>query len=304
MPFEVTILGSSSATPTVDRHPSAQLLNIRDTHVLIDCGEATQNQMLHYRISHSRIAAIFISHLHGDHYLGLNGLLATINFQGRDKPLDIFAPAPLENMILDHFKYSGTHLKFPLRFHPTQNENREKIWDSDKFEVYSIPLIHRIPTTGFVFKEKVGLRHINVEACQNLDVPYAHYPELQEGRDYIDENGTVHLNSALTLPPSEVKSYAYVSDTRYFEELAKEIENVNMLYHEATFLNELKDRADETLHTTALDAGRMAGLAQVKKLLIGHYSARYRDLTPLLEEAKTLFENSHLAIEGSRYSVD
>lgn len=304
MPFEVTILGSSSATPTADRHPSAQVLNVRDNLMLIDCGEATQNQMLHYRISHSRIAAIFISHLHGDHYLGLNGLIATINFQGRDKPLDIFGPEPLERLILEHFKYSGTHLKFPLRFHATQDQEMKQIWETENFEVFSIPLIHRIPTTGFLFREKVGLRHINVEACEALEIPYAHYQDLKEGKDYTDSNGVKYANDNLTFPPSAVRSYAYVSDTRFFEELAAQIQGVDMLYHESTFLHELKERAEETLHTTALDAGRMAEMAKVKKLIIGHYSARYRDLTPLLDEARTLFENSHLAIEGSRFSVD
>ncbi len=304
MPFYVTILGCSSATPTIDRHPSAQVLNIRDTLMLIDCGEATQNQMLHYRIPHSRLSCIFISHLHGDHYLGLNGLLATINFQGRSLPLDIYGPEPLEKMMLDHFRFSGTHLKFPLRFHATQTERREKILENDKLEVFSFPLQHRIDTTGFLFREKIGLRHINVEACEALNIPFVHYQDLKEGQDYKDEQGVIHMNHTLTFPPSEVRSYAYVSDTRFFPELAEEIANADMLYHESTFLHELKERAEETFHTTALDAARMAKIAGVKKLILGHFSARYRDLTPLLNEAQTLFENSHLAIEGSRFSVD
>jgi len=304
MPFEVTILGCSSATPTADRHPSAQILNIRDNLMLIDCGEATQNQMLHYRIPHSRISSIFISHLHGDHYLGLNGLLATINFQGRVLPLDIYGPQPLEQMMLDHFRFSGTQLKFPLRFHVTQDQKREKLMETNKHEVFSIPLQHRIATTGFIFREKIGLRHINVEACETLNIPYVYYHDLKEGQDYKDDNGLIHRNDILTFPPSEIRSYAYISDTRFFAELAEEISGVDMLYHESTFLNELKERAEETFHTTALDAARMAKMAGVKKLILGHFSARYRDLTPLLNEAQTLFENSHLAIEGSRFSVD
>lgn len=304
MPFEVTILGCSSATPTADRHPSAQIINIRDTLILMDCGEGTQNQLLHYRISHSRISAIFISHLHGDHYLGLNGLLATINFQGRNTPLDIYGPEPLEKMILDHFNFSGTQVKFPLRFHVTQDTRSELVLDGEKFSVTSIPLQHRIPTTGFLFREKEGLRHINVQACEGLNIPYIHFQELKEGKDYTDPEGNIHPNSTLTDAPSAPRSYAYISDTRFFPELAGEIRDVDLLYHESTFLHELKVRATETFHSTPVDAAQMALLAGAKKLVLGHFSARYRDLTPLLSEAQALFENSHLAIEGTRFNVD
>lgn len=304
MPFEVTILGCSSATPTADRHPSAQIINIRDTVILMDCGEGTQNQLLHYRIPHSRISAIFISHLHGDHYLGLNGLLATINFQGRSIPLDIYGPEPLEKMILDHFNFSGTQVKFPLRFHVTQNQHSEIVMEDEKFRVKSIPLQHRIATTGFLFQEKEGLRHINMQACEGLNIPFIHFQELKEGMDYTDPEGKIHANAELTLPPSEPRSYAYISDTRFFPELAAEIRGVDLLYHESTFLHELKDRAIETFHSTPINAAQMAVLSGAKQLVLGHFSARYRDLTPLLAEAQTLFENSHLAIEGSRFNVD
>ncbi|MHB1279224.1 MAG: ribonuclease Z [Bacteroidia bacterium] len=304
MPFEVTILGCSSATPTADRHPSAQIINIRDSLILMDCGEGTQNQLLHYRISHSRISAIFISHLHGDHYLGLNGLLATINFQGRNTPLDVYGPEPLEKMILDHFRYSGTQVKFPLRFHVTTDTEPVLIVDNEKFSVKSIPLQHRIPTTGFLFREKEGLRHINVQACEGLDIPYIHFQELKEGKDYTDPEGNIHPNATLTHPPSTPRSYAYISDTRFFAELAGEIRDVDLLYHESTFLHELKQRAIETFHSTPVDAAQMALLAGAKQLVLGHFSARYRDLTPLLSEAQALFENSHLAIEGTRFNVD
>lgn len=304
MPFEVTILGCSSATPTMDRHPSAQILNIRDTLLLIDCGEATQNQLLHYRIPHNRISSVFISHLHGDHYLGLNGLLATINFQGRNHPLHIYGPEPLEALIGDHFRFSGTRIKFPLYFHATRVDEPALLLDEAQFTVHSIPLKHRIPTTGFIFREKTGLRHINVAACEALQVPFVHYQELKEGKDYMDENGRRHPNGDLTLDPSAPRSYAYISDTRYLPDLAEILKGMDLLYHESTFMHELIDRAEETLHTTALEAGKLAKAAGVKKLLLGHFSARYRDLTPLLAEAQQLFENSHLAIEGARFSVD
>lgn len=304
MSFDVTILGCSSATPTVDRHPSAQVLNVRDTLMLLDCGEATQNQLLHYRISHHRIRYIFISHLHGDHFLGLHGLLATINFQGRQDELTLFGPPDLEAMIMDYFKFSGTYLKFPLKFVVTQDQREEKILETNYFEVYSIPLRHRIPTTGFLIREKEGLRHINAARCEELNIPFAHYKDLKEGKDYTDENGKQHPNAELTFPPDQVRSYAYISDTRFTPELKSTLSGVNLLYHESTFLHELLERAEETFHTTALEAGQMAAMCGAGKLLLGHFSARYRDLTPLLEEAKSAFENVHLAIEGVRFTVD
>jgi len=288
----------------MNRHPSAQVLNVRDTLSLIDCGEGTQNQLLHYKISHHRIRYIFISHLHGDHYLGLNGLLATINFQGRDQELTIVGPPELEPMVMDHFKYSGTHLKFPLHFVATQAEHAEKLIDDKNFTVSSIPLNHRIPTTGFYVQEKTGLRHINADKCEALNIPYAHFGELKEGKDYTDPSGKVISNAELTFPPSRIRSYAYCSDTRYKPELAALLQGVDMMYHESTFLHELLERAKETLHTTALEAGRFATQCKAGKLLLGHYSARYQDLTPLKEEAEKEFESVLLAIEGGKYAVD
>lgn len=272
--------------------------------MLIDCGEATQNQLLHYKISHHKIKHIFISHLHGDHFLGLHGLLATINFQGREQDLTIYGPEALEPMISDYFRYSGTYLKFPLKFVVTHDDEPKRILETDTFSVDSIPLKHRIPTTGFLFKEKKGLRHIDVEACEKHAIPYAHFPELKEGKDYKGADGINIPNADLTFPPSKTRSYAYISDTRFIPELATLIKGVDLLYHESTFLHELVDRAVETFHTTALEAGKMAKFAEAKHLLLGHFSARYRDLTPLREEAKSEFENVHLAIEGERFSVD
>ncbi len=304
MSFEVTILGSSSATPTIDRHPSAQVINIRDHCMLVDCGEATQNQLLHYKISHHKIRHIFISHLHGDHYLGLNGLLATINFQGRETPLNIYGPEPLERLIYDHFEVSGTRVRFPLLFHPTGNDRTRLILDEQEYTVESFPLNHRIPTTGFLFREKMELRHINAEACRQWNIPIASYGALKEGSDYVSPDGKVIENEILTFGPAKPRAYAYVSDTRMMPSLREVIHGVDLLYHESTFLHELVDRAEETLHTTAKEAGIMARESFVGKLLLGHYSARYRDLTPLLEEAQAEFENVALAIEGLKFTVD
>jgi ribonuclease Z len=304
MSFDVTILGCSSATPTIDRHPSAQVVNIRETLLLVDCGESTQNQLLRYRISHQRIKHVFISHLHGDHYLGLNGLLATMNFQGREEDLHIYGPSPLEKMIHDHFEYSGTRLRFGLYFHKVSYQGTALLCDEEDFTVESIVLRHRIPTTGFIFREKKGLRHIHAQACREFDIPFAYFQELKEGKDYTAKNGRIIPNHQLTTDADEPRSYAYVSDTRYFPQLAQEIAGISLLYHESTFLHELLDRAEETLHTTAYEAGCMARLAKVKQLLLGHFSARYRDLTLLMSEARENFENTKLAIEGEKFNVD
>lgn len=304
MAFEVTILGCSSATPTADRHPSSQVLNIKGQYILIDCGEATQNQLMRYRIKHSKISHIFISHLHGDHYLGLVGLLATINFQGRESDLHIYGPGPLQHIINDHFKYSHTILKFPLHFHPTVDDTFRLIEENPVFKVSSFVLRHRIPTTGFLFEEATPHRKINAAACELHEVPYSYYDELKQGNDYIDEKGNVIANSLLTFDPKAARKYAYCSDTCYYEPVLEHIQNVDMLYHESTFLHELEERAKETFHSTALQAATIAKRANAERLLLGHFSARYRDLTPLLEEARTVFENSFLAIEGQRFIIE
>jgi ribonuclease Z len=302
--FEVTILGCSSATPTADRHPSAQILNINGHYILIDCGEATQNQLLKYRLRHSKISHIFISHLHGDHYLGLVGLLATINFQGRETELHLYGPPALEAIINDHFKYSFTVLKFPLHFHPVHDDESRPLEENNIFKVKSVVLRHRLPTTGFVFEEVNPNRKINNAACELHEVPYTYYDDLKRGLDYRDDLGNVIENKLLTFEPKAPRKYAYCSDTCYFEPVLEHIDGADMLYHESTFLHELEDRARETFHSTALQAATIAQKAKVGKLLLGHFSARYRDLTPLLDEARSVFENSFLAIEGQKFTID
>lgn len=304
MAFEVTILGCSSATPTADRHPTAQILNINGNYVLIDCGEATQNQLLRYRLRHSKISHIFISHLHGDHYLGLVGLLATINFQGRENDLHLYGPEPLQTIISNHFKYSGTELRFPLHFHTVADDKGRLLEENNIFNVKSVPLRHRIPTTGYVFEEAKTYRKINKAACELHEIPYGFYNDLKRGIDYRDDLGNMIENSVLTFPPKEKRSYAYISDSCYLESILPHIQDVDMLYHESTFLHELKERAEATFHSTALQAATIAQKANAKKLLLGHFSARYKDLTPLLYEAQTVFENSYLAIEGQKFSVE
>ncbi len=301
--FEVTILGCSSASPTPDRHPSSQIVNINDRYLLIDCGEGTQNQIFKYHIKFGRISQILISHLHGDHFLGLPGLLSTLSLNGRTEPLDIIGPPGLQQFLEYFCKVSETHIKFPLNYIETNMFGLQQIYTSDMYDIYSFPLKHRIICTGFLIKTKAGPRKINKIVCDKYEVPVLSYPSLKAGENYISEGGDIVPNEILTLDPIEGKSYAYVSDSIYDEELIPYIKDINLLYHESTFLQEMLERANETFHTTALQAGDIAKKANVNKLIIGHFSARYKTLEPLVEEARTEFTNTDLALEGLTFVV-
>lgn len=301
--FEIIVLGSSSATPAYNRNPSAQLLNINDRFYLIDCGEATQNQLNKFKLKSSRIDYIFISHLHGDHYLGLVGLLSTMHLNGRVKEIHVFGPPQLKEIVDLQLKVSETKLRYEVIFHFTHTEYTEQIFENNDVTVETIVLNHRIPTTGFLIKEKPRKRKINTVKLEEYDVPLEYIPLLKNGIDYSDKHGKTIPNGVLTFDPTPSRSFAYCSDTLYNEDFIEQIEGVNFLYHEATFLHELIDRAVETYHTTALQAGIIAKKANVKQLMIGHFSARYRELDPLLAEAKTEFENTVLAIEGEKYLI-
>lgn len=302
MIFELTILGSSSATPAYNRNPSAQLLNINEKYYLIDCGEATQNQLNRFRIRSGRIDHIFITHLHGDHYLGLVGLLSSLHLAGRDKPLQLFGPAELLEIINIQLKYSQTRLRFELQFHAVNTDEPAVIFENSDITVTTIILNHRIPCTGFLFKEKQRQRKINMDKVAEHQIPAAYFSLLKLGNDYEDViNGTRIANEELTIAPKSVRSFAYCSDTIYTESFLSQIHGVDILYHEATFLHEMLPRAEETYHTTCLQAGQLAKKAEVGKLIIGHFSARYKELDPLLEEAQSVFENTCLAIEGIKF---
>jgi ribonuclease Z len=304
MKFEVTILGSSSATPIFNRNPTSQALNINERLYLIDCGEGTQQQMLRFDIKASRIDHIFISHLHGDHYLGLVGLLSSMHLNGRKKALYLFGPAHLKEIIDLQFKYSETTLQFPLEFTAIDAQKSEVIINNSDVIVETIPLDHRIACTGFLFKEKKRLRKLIKEKLEDLNVPVEYYTALKRGNDYISASGEVYKNDTLTTDSQAPKSYAYCSDTIYNEQYFEQISNVTLLYHEATFLNDMLDRAKDTHHTTALQAGEIALKTHAKKLLIGHFSARYKTLNELLDEARNVFPETELAIEGKTFSIE
>jgi len=301
MKFEVTILGSSSATPVFNRNPSAQLLNCNEKFYLIDCGEGTQQQLIKYNLKAARIDYIFISHLHGDHYFGLIGLLSSLHLNGRIKPIQIFGPPPLLEILELQFRYSDTVLRYPIEFFPIDSSESKQIFENQDLTVNTIILNHRIPTTGFLFQQKRRQRKLIKEKTE--DVPMAYYTALKKGVDVELPDGKILKSEAYTIAADPPRSYAYCSDTKYDERYFNIIKNCDTLYHEATFTHDLIDRANETHHTTAFQAGEIAKLNGAKKLLIGHFSSRYKTLQMILEEAQSVFEKTELAIEGRTFQL-
>jgi ribonuclease Z len=301
MKFEVTILGSSSATPVFNRNPSAQLLNCNEKYYLIDCGEGTQQQLAKYNLKAARIDYIFISHLHGDHYFGLIGLLSSLHLNGRSKPMQIFGPRPLLEILEIQFKYSDTTLRYPIEFFPIEADQSIQIFENNDLIVKTIVLNHRIPTTGFIFQQKKRQRKLIKEKTD--EVPMAYYTALKKGIDVELPNGDILRSEDYTTEPDAPRCYAYCSDTLFDESYFATIKDCDTLYHEATFMHDLLDRAKETHHTTALQAAEVAKISGAKKLLIGHFSSRYKTLQMLLEEAQSVFENTELAVEGRTFQL-
>ncbi|HEU4718012.1 MAG TPA: ribonuclease Z [Bacteroidia bacterium] len=300
--FEVTILGCSSATPTSKRFPTAQLLNMAERFFLIDCGEGTQIQLRRYHIRFQRINHIFISHLHGDHYLGLMGLLSSFHLLGRKTKLNIYHPEGLKEIIDIQLNYSGTVFNYEIEWH-VHPETDGIIFEDTLLTVETIKLDHRIPCRGFIFREKQRPFTLDREKTDKHRVPVALFAEIKKGNDITLEDGTVIPNKELTKGRPRPRSYAFCSDTRFSASVTRAVKGVDLLYHEATFLHEMIDRAEKTFHSTAKEAGITAKEAGVKQLLIGHYSVRYLDLRPLLEEAKSEFPETLLAEEGKKFSI-
>jgi ribonuclease Z len=303
MKFELTILGCSSATPTFERNPTAQILNSNDRLFLIDCGEGTQMQFRKFKIKYQRIDHIFISHLHGDHYLGLAPLLFTFHLFGRTREMHLYANAALEEIIHLQLKASDTTLLYPLIFHALEENKSEKLFEDEKLSITSIPLLHRVPTHGFVFRQQNNERNINAEKIAELKIPYGQIKAIKLGADFTGNNGTVYPNKLLTKPLDPAKVYAYCSDTGYYPEIIPFIQNANLLYHETTFMQNMETNAFEKQHSTTIQAGNIALKAKVKHLLIGHYSARYDDLEPLLHEVQSVFPQAELAMEGKTIQI-
>lgn len=302
MDFKVLILGSNSAIPTLKRNPSAQLVLFNQTPYLIDCGEGTQLQLRRYKQKFQKIRQIFISHLHGDHYYGLPGLLTSMHLLGREKELSVYGPEGLEEIIRVNFKHSKTYLRYPLKFIALKEGSEEYIYEDERLKVRSLALDHRVPTFGFVFEEKAHPLKVNKEAITKYDLSIEEILTIKDGTE-VNRSGKPIPKNELILEAAKTRNYAYCSDTAYQEELADKIKGIDLLYHEATFMEDLKDRAAETYHSTAKQAATIAMKSEVKKLLIGHFSTRYDEIEPMVLEAKEVFENTEWAKEGKFFEL-
>lgn len=299
--FAVTILGNNSALPAYDRHPSAQIVTIYDQLLLIDCGEGTQMQLSRYKIKRGKLNHIFISHLHGDHYFGLIGLISSMALLNREQPLHLFAPAGLQEIIQLQLSVASTTLPFPLIFHPLEKEGI--ILDESKFTVETFQTQHRIPCWGFLIREKKEPRKIDKEKAVQHHIPSAYYQSLKAGYDYTAKDGTVIYNDQVTVTNSPARSYAYCADTLYDERLANIAKDVTMIYHEATYLNGMEERAAARFHSTTAQAATIALKANAGGLLLGHFSSKFEELHDYLKEALEVFPHTQLAIEGVTFKI-
>ncbi|MCX7729048.1 MAG: ribonuclease Z [Bacteroidia bacterium] len=302
-PFEITILGTSSAIPAFNRFPTSQFTHINGSYILIDAGEGTQMQLRKYKLPFARTDVILISHLHGDHIFGLPGLLTSLSLLQRQKELIIISPPPLKEILNTLFKHSEAKIIYPIQYILTQNAKPELIYENKKFKITSIPLKHRIHTTGFVIEEQKRDKKIIKEKIHEYQIPVHQFHKLKKGMDVEDMNGNIIKNELLTENPLPPRKYVYCSDTAYLDTLPEITFHADLLYHEATFLQEHKELARITQHSTATDAAQTALNMNAKKLIIGHYSSRYEHLNPLLEEAKQIFPNTELAIEGQKIKL-
>lgn len=299
--FAVTILGNNSALPAYDRHPTAQIVTLNDQLLLIDCGEGTQMQLSRYKVKRGKLNHIFISHLHGDHYFGLIGLITSMGLLGREQPLHLYAPPGLDDIIQLQLKVADTTLPFELIYHAITKETL--ILDSPKFSVECFSTQHRIPCWGFIIREKKLPRKVNKDKAIECMIPASYYNSLKEGLDYITKDGTVIFNDQVTVPNSVPRSYAYCADTIYDERIAEVTQHVSLLYHEATYLKDLEDRAAARFHSTTVQAAKIALKANAHQLLLGHFSSKYEFLDDYLKEAVAIFPRTQLAIEGVTFLV-
>ncbi|MDD2381299.1 MAG: ribonuclease Z [Mariniphaga sp.] len=304
MSLELTILGSSSALPTSERYPTAQVLNLLERFFLIDCGEGTQIQIRRNKIGFGKIKNIFISHLHGDHFYGLIGLISTFNLLGINHDLHIYSPSQIKDILQPQIDFLKAGLQFKIFFHPLNFKKPQLIFEDKKTEAYSFPLRHSINCCGFLFREKPREANIRKECIDQFQIPIDKIKEIKQGADFTTSNGDSIPNHQLTIPPPSPRSFAFCSDTAFHPPAAEFIQGVDLLYHEATFTEELRSWADKTLHSTAADAAKIARMAGAGKLVIGHFSSRYDDLAPFLKEARAIFPNTEAAHDGETYSIE
>jgi ribonuclease Z len=306
MTFSLTVLGSSSALPTENRFPTAHVLNVHERFFLIDCGEGAQMQLKRFgNVKYSKLNNIFISHLHGDHIFGLFGLISSLNFMGRTDDLHIYAHSDLKTILDNHLKYFGENMAYNIVFHPVNPYANEIVYEDCCMTVETIPLKHRIPACGYLFREKAPQLNIHKELVAKYNIPVADIIRIKEGENYTAASGIEIPNNRLTYLPYQPRSYAFCSDTMYYEKIIDIVREVNLLYHEATFLNDMQYMARQTAHSTTMEAATIALKANVKRLLIGHFSSRYDDniLIQFQKEAQYVFPNSETVREGKTYEL-
>lgn len=300
--MNLTILGCHAATPKISAHPTAQVLEMKGHLFLIDCGEGTQVQLRKYKVKFSRIKHVFISHLHGDHFFGLPGLISTFHLMGREAEMHIYGPKGIKEAILLLLKLGKSYTKFQLYFHELEENTPQLIFEDDKVTVETIPLIHRVYTNGFLFKEKPGDRKLNIDAAKEANIDLSYYNKIKSGFDVENRDGKLIPNSQITFDPAPPKSYAYCSDTAYNPQMVPQIAGTMVLYHESTFLEVHQELGVKTKHSTAKEAAMIADEAKVGALILGHYSGRYNNLELFRNEAKEVFSNVLLAEDGKVFS--
>ena len=301
--MKLTILGCYSATPRAFTNPTAQVLDVKGNLFLIDCGEGTQVQLRKFKIKFSRIKHVFISHLHGDHFFGLIGLISTFRLLGRETELHIYGPKGIKEVTLLQLKLGNSYGGYELIFHELVSKESELIFEDDKVSVYTIPLMHRVYTNGFLFKEKLGERKLDINAVLNNDIEQCDYRNIKLGKDVVNKHGELIKNALVSFDPEPPKSYAFCSDTKYTETILPVIKNVTALYHESTFLEEHAHLCKKTKHSTAKEAAIIALKANARKLILGHFSTRYGTIQGFKDEAKTVFDNVFLADDGKEFQL-
>ena len=299
--MKLTILGCYAATPRTLTNPTSHVLEIKNRLFLIDCGEGTQVQLRKNKVKFSKINHVFISHLHGDHFFGLIGLISTFALLGRTNDLHIYGPKGIKEIIDLQLKLSNSWTNYQLVFHELESRESEVVFEDQKVIVKTIPLKHRVYTNGFLFQEKTGERKLDLNAVQNFEIDTCYYQNIKNGKDITLDDGRVIENAKLTFDPDPALSYAFCSDTRYNEAIIPIIENVSVLYHEATFLDTEEDKAFKTMHSTAKEAARIALKANAQQLILGHYSTRYESIDLFREEAETVFKEVLLADDGKSF---
>ena len=304
MGFSVTILGNSSAKPTPHAHPSSQVVNLNEQYYLVDAGEGVQQQLIRRGINPLRLRAVFISHLHGDHCFGLFPLIATLGLEGKRTPLDIYAPAPMGEILEYHRRYFWDDLPYEVKWHEVRTTEHAIIMQNNTLEVWSIPLRHRVPTAGYLFKEKQPGRNVDKFKIEKYGLSIAQIVAAKRGEDITLEDGEIIRNEELTYIPYKSRSYAYLSDTAYSAKAAERVHGVDLLYHETTYSTSEAMFAKGRGHSTTIEAAKVAAKAEAKRLIIGHFSSRYKSHETLVEECRTIFPNSDIAAEGMTFNIE